>query len=266
MEIKNDKVKYVKFTSLRLTKPVSDDDWASLNWAIRLGYPRIVVYTTNKFVENKKLDPKSVIIAPFSYEALFTLISCLEELINSNIRMERIKSEISDHSKYAPPPDSYTIECWNKFDDKKVLQCKITVGRDDEGIFYIGVRAPEKPKIRFDILPNSTWHKYCGKDGEEITDKTRLSLLYAKAYVKVLTELMSSELIIDNKEELMLERKNKPISPTNIVTTNPAPVAQPVLEVPAEPIADSVKTIEPTPIEATTEIKVTDGDSLDDIF
>ena len=251
MEIKNDKVKYVKFTSLRLTKTISDDDWASLNWATRLGYPRIVVYTTNKFVENRKQDPKSVIIAPFSYEALFTLIACMEELINNKI------------------PDSYTVECWNKYDDKKVLQCKITVGRDDNGIFFIGIRAPEKPKIRFDILPNSTWHKYCGKDGEEITDKSKLSLLYAKAYVKVLTELMSTELPIDSKEVLMLERKNKPPyyanAVSNIVTPTAAPVAQPVAQ-PVQPVVTTVQTVEPTPIEATTEIKVTDGDSLDDLF
>ena len=251
MEIKNDKVKYVKFTSLRLTKTISDDDWASLNWATRLGYPRIVVYTTNKFVENRKQDPKSVIIAPFSYEALFTLVACMEELINNKI------------------PDSYTVECWNKYDDKKVLQCKITVGRDDNGIFFIGIRAPEKPKIRFDILPNSTWHKYCGKDGEEITDKSKLSLLYAKAYVKVLTELMSTELPIDSKEVLMLERKNKPPyyanAVSNTVTPTTAPVAQPVVQ-PVQPVVTTVQTVEPTPIEATTEIKVTDGDSLDDLF
>lgn len=247
MEIKNDKVKYVKFTSLRLTKTISDDDWASLNWATRLGYPRIVVYTTNKFVENRKQDPKTVIIAPFSYEALFTLIACMEELINNKI------------------PDSYTVECWNKYDDKKVLQCKITVGRDDNGIYFIGIRAPEKPKIRFDILPNSTWHKYCGKDGEEITDKSKLSLLYAKAYVKVLTELMSTELPIDSKEVLMLERKNKPAYNANIVMPTTAPVAQPVAQ-PVQPVVTTVQTVEPTPIEATTEIKVTDGDSLDDLF
>ena len=63
----------------------------------------------------------------------------------------------------------------------------------------------------------------------------------------------------------MLERKNKPPyyanAVSNVVTPTAAPVAQPV-----QPVVTTVQTVEPTPIEATTEIKVTDGDSLDDLF
>ena len=48
---------------------------------------------------------------------------------------------------------------------------------------------------------------------------------------------------------------------SNTVTPTAAPVAQPV-----QPVVTTVQTVEPTPIEATTEIKVTDVDSLDDLF
>lgn len=176
-------IKIVKFLTLGLRKSfVIDDkeDYANLSWSIRMGYPRINVYTSNVNYDKDKVDYSKIITAPFNYVTFMVLLNKMQEAIKSK------------------EPYRYTIECWNTdYDNNKptdsiVLQAKVHVGKDKDGIVYIMVIEDEKRKVKFDIVPPETpWHKYSD------ADKKSLSESYAQAYHDVLKKLMLSEMIKD---------------------------------------------------------------------
>ena len=190
--MEKDTVKLVRLSHLTLRKPV-DNDEASLTWAVRMGFPRITVYTSSKITgEDGKVDYGKVITAPFDYVNFKLFIDYLKELVDGE----------SDNK--------YILECFNvKFvnnvrtDDVRI-QARVTIGKDKNGILYIAAVEDDKVKIRFDFLPNNKWYKYYDKDGKEIKDNAKLSKLYTKNYICLLETAIMKEFTIDVKDEVQL--------------------------------------------------------------
>lgn len=194
MDNKN-KVKLVRFGPLSLRKNVENDEMA-LQWSVRMGFPRITVYTTNKVSENGKMDFGKIIIAPFDYVNLKVFLSYFRDTIKAD-------GEIS-----------YSVDCYNvAFKDgvktgEIKLQAKVVVGKDKDGVIYLAAIEEGKPKIKFELLPNTKWFRYYDKDNVEITDKKTLSFKYSEAYLCLLETTFNKEFNLDVKSEVMLDPPN----------------------------------------------------------
>lgn len=211
MDNKN-KVKLVRFGPLSIRKNVDNDEMA-LQWSVRMGFPRITVYTTNKATEKGKMDFSKVIIAPFDYINLKLFLSYFKDIV------------VSDDEK------SYSVECFNvTFKDgiktnETRLQAKVVVGKDKDGVIYLAAIEEGKPKIKFELLPNTKWFRYYDKDNNEITDKRVLSKKYAEAYLCLLETTLNKEFNLDVKAEVMLDPPNSRPK----AETKPAEVSVPEL-------------------------------------
>lgn len=181
-------VKRIKLLVLSLRKDLPNDDYATLTWSTREGYPRATVWTTkNNKKEDGTIDYSKIITVPFTFPTMFTLIENLEDMV---------KNDSSIVSR---------IECYNnKFVDNKrtdevVIQSEIRIARSQDGVINIGVKSPATSWYYFPLLPETKWHKFYNKDGVEITDKRILSNIFAKAYIGLLNKAFSN--IIIEKEE-----------------------------------------------------------------
>lgn len=191
------KVKIVKFSALTLKKTIKEDkDTATMNWSIKGGYPRISVYTSNDIMVNDKFDYSKLITAPFNY-------------VTFNIFMAYFEKVIKDLEE-----SEYKIEChntkWenNQRTDKTYLQATVYIGRNSEGVVYLKVTEDKKDEIVFELMPDTTWHKFYDKQKNEIKNKKILSQLYTNAYYKTLDKLMTSEMISDIPNQQVKAIKN----------------------------------------------------------
>ena len=170
--VKNNVV-MVKFAPLTLRKEYGDGDYGLLTYAIRNGYPRITVFTTNKNKEEV-----------FDYN---TMVNATFSLVQFEMFVDNIK-EIIDADKET----TYKVNCYNAKYVNNVrtndveLQATAVVGKDKEGIIYLAVTAEGKRKVKFDLLPTE-WNKYSA-NGEEFS-KEELSKRFTKAYVKTIDRL-----------------------------------------------------------------------------
>lgn len=184
-----EKVKLVKFSALTLR---GKEKGTGLQWSIRKGFPRITVYGSNSFTQDKKVNYDEIIIAPFDYTTMLMFLESFKDIINS--KEENI---------------SLSIKCFNtKFVDNKrtndiTLQATATVGKSN-GIIYLSATAEGKPKIKFELLPEGKWHKYFNGE-EEVTNTQKLSLQYAKAYYELLKTVLLKEFFLDTKQEVEID-------------------------------------------------------------
>jgi hypothetical protein len=188
-------VKQIKFARLSLRRDFEDNnDYATLNWSVREGYPRISVFTSKNTEVGGKFDYNKLITAPMHYLKLEIFYKRLEQVIASKEKV------------------SYNINCYNtKFVNNErtndiKLQAKITIGKDADGVVFLAVTEDDKKKIKFDILPDK-WHKFFDANNDEIVNKAELSAMYADAYLKVLKKSMDGELVKDMKSN---DKKPKP--------------------------------------------------------
>lgn len=196
-------VKKTKFARLSLTHYYTDDkgekDSASLVWAVRMGYPRIEVYTSNKNSRNSDgaIDYNKMINAPFTPVMFYVFLENFKLAINSD------------------PGDKYIIDHYNsKFEkgvktNEIVLQAKSVIGKDKEGVIYIAVLDDNKKKVKFDLLPPEDWYKIRDpKTGDIITDKSILSKAYATAYLECVRVSFNGELVEEGMVTNVIENKN----------------------------------------------------------
>jgi len=168
--VKPTEVKVIRFKALTLSHKFEDEkDSATFVWSVRAGYPRVTVYTTNNRIGDN-IDYGKVIIAPLSYDKLYSFIRSFKKVLKDN------------------PETEYAIECLNlRFvnnvrTDEKYLQATIHIGKDKDGLIYIAATEDKKKKIRFYFRP-STWHRD-KVNGDYIVDKAALSRDYAESYIK----------------------------------------------------------------------------------
>ena len=173
----SNRIKRVKFKPLTLIKVLDEDtkEYASLQFSIRMGYPRIAVYTKNiprAYDPNNKppaLDYNTMIIAPFDYKMFMDLLEYMEEVIESK------------------EPIRYSVDCLNvkwvngaKTNDV-YTQATVTIGKDNEGVVFLAATEDKKRKVKFDLLPKLEWHRLKDKNGDLVVDKAFLSKARAKS-------------------------------------------------------------------------------------
>lgn len=171
-------VSYVKLSALGLKKAVpEEEDYATLSWSARNGYPRVTVYLTNKDREGAPMDWNKVIIAPMDYVMLEGFIGQMKEIVKGE------------------PKNKIKMGCYStKFENNKPTKDKelkgtIEFGKDGDGILYIAVLKDDKRTIKFDLKP-SVWFTFSDVNGL-IENPSKLSEIYANGYIKKLSDAYS---------------------------------------------------------------------------
>ena len=174
-------IKFIRFTILKLVKVFEDKDVASLAWGIRMGYPRITVFTSN----DKSMPIfNRMVTAPFDIVTFQMFCNMLIDVVNYS------KGE----SRY--------IECLNnkyvngERTNEIYVQAKVVVGKDDKGINYLAVLEDGKKKVKFELLPGN-YHRFFNKDKNLIEDKELLSNEFTKAYAELVNKLVYPEVFKD---------------------------------------------------------------------
>lgn len=185
------RVKRVKYAPLTRRKVLDETtgEYASLQFTMRMNYPRICVYTKNlprkfesEYKKEEVIDWNTIIIAPFKTDMFMNLLEDIEEAINSK---ESVK---------------YITEClnvkWVNGEKTKDIytQASVTVGKDDKGVVYIAVTEDKKRKVKFDLLPDNVWFRKKDTNGDLVTDLGKLSVKYSKAYLRMIRVLFEDEL------------------------------------------------------------------------
>lgn len=190
------KVKRINLLQLSMRKELDNDDYASLTWNVRDGYPRIQVFTTKNFKkEDGTNDYDKLIIAPFTYPVLYTLITAIERAAGV------MTFQVDD----VPVT---RIECYNtKFIDGKrtndvVKQAEVIIAKSQAGVIELGVKN-DKASVYFPLLPNTKWHKFYTTEGTPILDNRVLSKIQTAAYARLLRETFANVLL---NEEIETEK------------------------------------------------------------
>jgi hypothetical protein len=141
---------------------------AKLCWCIRESSPRITVYTNNP------LDTvsKGVINCPMNPETFFLFVDLFEQVLKG------------------PNDKKYKINCFNGYNPEtgtydsqgpKNLVCELWFGKDEEGIAWISLIAPERPQIKF-VFKLSDFHGVTKGNGDSFS-VSELSVLQAQATI-----------------------------------------------------------------------------------
>jgi len=178
-----DKIKIVSFNPLSLyTDGDNDNQYATLTWSIRMGYPRITVYTENHRDRKEEFSFDKLITAPF-------------DTITVNMFINNLKTVIASKEPIKLAMKCYNVKYVNNEKTNDItLQATAICGKDSSGVIYLAAISEGKKKVKFELLPSSKWHKMVGSNGDEITDKAKLSAAYAKAYYDRLKSLMDINL------------------------------------------------------------------------
>lgn len=211
-------VKIARFTALTISKLIDADtkDTAQLTWSTRGIYPRITVFTSSQTTDEKgKFDYNKMITAPFDYISLQMLFDNFKKVIE---HVGEIKLEVA----------CYNAEFKNRVKtDNIVLQAKVSVGKDKNGIIYIAAIEDEKPKIKFNLLPDYRWYKHYDANSDEITDKAVISKMYATAYLKTLDKLFTSQIANDL---MTVKNAKKDEIPNALITKTDLPKSDTVVD------------------------------------
>lgn len=192
------KVKIVKFLPLSLYKDKDDNAYANLSWSIRMGYPRVSVYTDNRRDMKGSFDFNKLITAPFDAITINTFLDNFKRVI---LNKDAIK---------------LSIKCFNvKYvndvkTDQVYLQATVICGKDADGVIYLAVVSDDKEKVKFELLPGK-WHVFVDENGGEISNKGELSYIHAMAYYNRLKSLMDKYLA-DDADVKYTESKNKQLT------------------------------------------------------
>ena len=149
----------------------------------RLGYssyrgaPRITVFTN---VPND--SGKGVINAPMNPETFIVFMNLLEAVARN------------------PAETKNKIDCWTilrstegqEVNKEKTLLSEVYFGRDANGVVWISVTAPNRPRIKFDFKI-SDFHKIYKGDGTQLTE-AESSTLQTLATVTALREIMMTHM------------------------------------------------------------------------
>ena len=145
--------------------PSGADKRPRLVWGIRDGNPRVTVYTN---LEADKAA-KGVIYAGINPETFYIFLSLFEKILQG------------------PNGEKNKIDCFGtKWVDgervnEKTLISELWFGKSPEGIAWLSLIAPERPKIRFEIQI-SDYHKLFHNDGTAFTAQEG-SILQAQALI-----------------------------------------------------------------------------------
>lgn len=164
---------------LNLSAPVPgvQGKWASLIWGLFSNNPRITVYT------NDPNDTKDYgkISANLDAPVFFTFMQMLMQAIDAP---GEFKTKIENKN--------YTFPGGKRSELPSVLS-ELHTGKDKDGVVYMSVTARDRPRIKFTFHP-SDFHNLIHGDGRAFTE-AEASVIYARGYVQLLTNMMSHMLV-----------------------------------------------------------------------
>jgi len=159
---------------LNLSAPNSKGKKATLSFALVNNNPRINVYTNDPddTIDNGRIS------ANMDTPTLFAMLHLLSQACRSK---EAFREKINNQN--------HTYQGGQR-SDKAVVVSSTIIGKDDDGIIYISVTAPNRPIIKFVFGP-SEYHNFIHGNGSPWTP-AELSKLYAEAYIAMLTSFIGS--------------------------------------------------------------------------
>lgn len=173
-----DKPKIEEFYKFSMFTPApgAEGKRSRLAWSIRDGSPRISVFTN---IPNDT-QQKGIISAPMNPETFFAFLNMFEKICtgDNNYKMK--------------------LDCFTAYKDKdgnmqeKTLLSEVWFGKDEQGICWISLLAPNRPKIRFNFFI-SDFHRFFKQDGNPLNENES-SMLQAKATISCLRGIYISKL------------------------------------------------------------------------
>ena len=142
-----------------------------LAWSVRDGNPRVTVYTN---IPTDTIQ-KGVLSAPMNPETFFIFLDLFEKVALGD---NGIKYKIDCYTSFRKEDGTYT---------DKTLQSELWFGKDDQGVIWISVNAPSRPKIKFDFKVYD-YHKIYKGDGTQISE-SEASALQALAVIKAMRNI-----------------------------------------------------------------------------
>lgn len=139
--------------------PGVDNRRSRLQWSSYRGNPRISVFTSVPNDTNK-----GVISAPMNPETFFGLLHLLEKIATNPAGTIEFTVDCDTLERTADGSQG-----------RRILLSTILVGRDDEGVVYIQVKADNRPEIRF-YFKISDFHRFKKGDGTPFSDREASSL------------------------------------------------------------------------------------------
>lgn len=150
-----EKPKIFELGPYALYEPVEGNKRAILSWSIREQYPRVSVFTN---VDSDKAGPgKGVINAAFDLDHFMIFLD----------RLEAIARGATDVKEKATVKHFPRDEAGNIKGDREVTS-EVWYGKDQDGMVWISVQQPQRPKIAFKITL-SDFHEFFNKTGQPAT-------------------------------------------------------------------------------------------------
>lgn len=165
---------------LHMSAKNQDGKYASLQWGLFANNPRITVYTN---VESDRDTNYGKISANMDTPAFYAFLGLLQEAIQfvpgTNGR-EEFKASIENKNFIFPG---------GKRSEKPVVQSELFVGKDKDGVVWMGVMAKDRPRIKFNFQL-SDFHMLKHGTGETYS-AAEASKVAAEAYWNILTEMLA---------------------------------------------------------------------------
>lgn len=173
------KTSMVRMEQLTMLVPNEWGRYTILGWAMFKGMPRATVYINgaDKTVKGRP----NTIVATFNFNSFNLLIGSMHKIID------------------AEPSTKFTIECYNvvwengQRTDKVDIQSKITVGKNKDGIIYLGFRDADdkKPPVLVKMMAANKWHKIF-INGQDVSGTGEASAIFMKSYVSQIESIFNT--------------------------------------------------------------------------
>lgn len=141
--------------------------------------PRFRLYMNNGKVQK----PIAFALDPFILEGLFSALVSICDDNNPNRYTLELKAYYDHHGNHSDKPTSVS---------------KIMVGRDSNGIVYIAFQAKGEDIAKFSFI-SSYYAVLLGSNGESL-DVVKASEFMAKGWIRLLSNMVSSYLVVEGKE------------------------------------------------------------------
>jgi len=182
--------------SLTAPHPKLEGVYSSLNWMLVNNNPRIVVYTNDPDENGNPAKNYGKITANLDLGVFASILTELKRIIESK---EADKCSV-DNFNYV-----YTDGVRA---DKPSIVSTLWFGKDEDGVIWISVTAKDRPAIRFTFAP-STFHHFKKADGTDFTT-AEASQLFAKSYLRILENIMSTLAVTEYVEPVKKEFNKSP--------------------------------------------------------
>lgn len=182
---------------LQMSARNQDGKFASLQWGIFSNNPRITVYTN---VESDKDVNYGKISANMDTPAFYAFLGLLNEAIDfvkGTNGLEEFKASIENKNFIFPG---------GKRSEKPVVQSELFVGKDKEGVVWMGVMAKDRPRIKFDFQL-ADFHQLKHGTGETFS-KAEASVVAARAMWTILVEMIAHMQVTEWVEPPPPEQRN----------------------------------------------------------